>query len=119
MLLKNKKCLVTGGAGFIGSHIVKRLLREGVEEVVVLDNYVTGREDLLEDVLDCVETVKGDIRDAELVGKVMQDVDVVFHDAAQADVPASLRVPGLDFEVNALGTLNVLRAALELSLIHI
>ena len=113
MLLKNKKCLVTGGAGFIGSHIVKRLLREGVEEVVVLDNYVTGRDDLLEDVLDCVEAVKGDIRDAELVGKVMQDVDVVFHQAAQADVPASLRVPGLDFEVNALGTLNVLRAALE------
>ena len=113
MLLKNKKCLVTGGAGFIGSHIVKRLLREGVEEVVVLDNYVTGREDLLEDVLDSVETVKGDIRDAELVGKVMQDVDVVFHQAAQADVPASLRVPGLDFEVNALGTLNVLSAALE------
>jgi len=113
MLLKNKKCLVTGGAGFIGSHIVKRLLREGVEEVVVLDNYVTGRQDLLEDVLDSVETVKGDIRDAELVGKVMEDVDVVFHQAAQADVPASLRVPGLDFEVNALGTLNVLSAALE------
>jgi nucleoside-diphosphate-sugar epimerase len=113
MLLKNKKCLVTGGAGFIGSHIVKRLFHEGVEEVVVLDNFVSGREDLLGEILSKVELIKGDIRDAELVEKVMEDVDVVFHEAAQADVPASLRVPVLDFEVNGIGTLNVLRAALK------
>jgi len=113
MLLKNKKCLVTGGAGFIGSHIVKRLLQEGVDEVVILDNFTSGREDLLEGILDKVELIKGDIRDAELVEKVTEDVDVVFHEAAQADVPASLRKPALDFEVNALGTLNILRAALK------
>lgn len=113
MFLKNKKCLVTGGAGFIGSHIVKRLLREGVDEVVVLDNFVSGREDLLNGIIDKVELIRGDITDAELVEKVMEDVDVVFHEAAQADVPASLRKPALDFEVNGLGTLNILRAALK------
>jgi len=113
MFLKNKKCLVTGGAGFIGSHIVKRLLQEGVDEVVILDNFTSGREDLLEGIVDKVELIKGDIRDAELVQKVTEDVDVVFHEAAQADVPASLRKPGLDFEVNGFGTLNVLRAALK------
>jgi len=113
MFLKNKKCLVTGGAGFIGSHIVKRLLQEGVDEVVILDNFTSGREDLLEGILDKVELIKGDIRDAELVEKVTEDVDVVFHEAAQADVPASLREPALDFEVNGLGTLNILRAALK------
>jgi UDP-glucose 4-epimerase len=113
MFLKNKKCLVTGGAGFIGSHIVKRLLQEGVDEVVILDNFVSGREDLLEGVLDKVELIRGDIRDSELVEKVIEDVDVVFHEAAQADVPASLRKPALDLEVNAIGTLNVLKAALK------
>jgi len=113
MLLKNKKCLVTGGAGFIGSHIAKRLLREGVEEVVVMDNFLSGREDLLEGILDKVELIRGDIRDAELVEKVTSDVDVVFHEAAQADVPASLRIPQVDFEINALGTLNVLKAAVK------
>jgi len=113
MFLKNKKCLVTGGAGFIGSHIVKRLLQEGVDEVVILDNFISGREDLLDGVLDKVELIKGDIRDAELVEKVMEDIDVVFHEAAQADVPASLRKPALDFEVNGIGTLNILRAALK------
>jgi UDP-glucose 4-epimerase len=113
MFLKNKKCLVTGGAGFIGSHIVKRLLREGVDEVVVLDNFVSGREDLLNGIIDKVELIRGDVTDAELVEKVMEDVDVVFHEAAQADVPASLRKPALDFEVNGLGTLNILRAALK------
>lgn len=113
MFLKNKKCLVTGGAGFIGSHIAKRLFHEGVEEVVVLDNFMSGREDLLDGILDKVELVRGDIRDAELVEKVMGDVDVVFHEAAQTDVPASLRIPRFDFKVNALGTLNVLRAAVK------
>jgi nucleoside-diphosphate-sugar epimerase len=113
MFLKNKKCLVTGGAGFIGSYIVKRLLQEGVDEVVVLDNFTSGRKDLLEGVLDKIELIEGDVRDVELVEKVMEDVDVVFHEAAQADVPASLRNPVLDFEVNATGTLNILEAALK------
>ena len=83
--MKNKKCLVTGGAGFIGSTIVKRLLKEDAEEVVILDNFVSGRKDLLNGIMDKVELINGDIREKELVEKVMEDIDVVFHQAAQAD----------------------------------
>jgi len=110
---KNKTCLVTGGAGFIGSHIVKQLLEQEAEEVLVLDNFTYQREDLIAPFLDNIRLEKGDIMDEELVKEIIQNVDVVFHQAAQADVPESLRIPVESLQVNGMGTLNILRAALE------
>jgi nucleoside-diphosphate-sugar epimerase len=105
--------LVTGGAGFIGSHLVDRLLAEGFE-VTVLDDFSGGR---LENV-SChtgvreFHLVRGDVRDVGLVGKVVDGVDVVFHLAALVDVALSVENPVLFDEVNVVGTLNLLRACL-------
>jgi len=112
MSFKNKKCLVTGGAGFIGSYIVKHLLKENAEQVVVLDNFTYNRDDLIGELANQIVLSKGDISDKDLLKKTCEDVDIIFHEAAQADVPASLRIPERDFQVNAAGTLNVLTAAL-------
>jgi nucleoside-diphosphate-sugar epimerase len=109
---KNRRCLVTGGAGFIGSWIVKRLLAENAEQVVVLDDFTYKRDDLISEAGDQVVVRKGDITDKKLVKETCEGIDVIFHQAAQADVPASLRIPERDFQVNANGTLNVLTAAL-------
>jgi nucleoside-diphosphate-sugar epimerase len=105
--------LVTGGAGFIGSHLVDRLLAEGFE-VTVLDDFSGGR---LENV-SChtgvreFHLVRGDVRDFGLVGKVVDGVDAVFHLAALVDVALSIENPVLFNEVNVVGTLNLLRACL-------
>lgn len=100
--------LVTGGAGFIGSNVVGLLREEGCE-VRVLDNLSTGFKQNLEG-LD-VEFVHGDVRDRDLVHKVMNGVDVVFHLAASVGNVRSLRYPREDAEVNAIGTVNILEAA--------
>lgn len=103
------KALVTGGAGFIGSNVVKLLLDEG-HEVVILDNLSTGyRENI--DALPKAAFVEGDIRDGELVSKLMQRVEVVFHLAASVGNRRSIDNPILDSEVNVIGTLNVLEGA--------
>ena len=105
-------CLVTGGAGFIGSHLVERLVKEG-DDVVVLDDLSTGKLDNLQSVWDKIRFVKGDIRDVELVKNATQGVDFIFHQAAMRSVPLSVINP-IDFnEVNVSGTLNVLLAAWE------
>lgn len=101
--------LVTGGAGFIGSHIVHALLEEG-HEVRVLDNLATGNRDNLPTRRD-VEFVEGDIRDLGLVFHSMQGVDAVFHQAALPSVPRSIADPLSCHEVNITGTFNVLLAA--------
>ncbi len=104
------RVLVTGGAGFIGSHLVRRLLREGYE-VVVLDNFCTGRLENLEGVLESVEVVEGDLRDAGAVEGALKGVDAVAHLAALVDVAESVEKPHLYLDVNVYGTLNLLRAA--------
>jgi len=104
------KVLVTGGAGFIGSHLAERLLGEG-HEVRVLDNFSTGRRENLEAVLSQVDLIEGDIRDPGLVRRAMRGVEVVFHQAALRSVPHSVDHPGPTNEVNVGGTLNVLLAA--------
>jgi nucleoside-diphosphate-sugar epimerase len=104
------RVLVTGGAGFIGSHLVERLVREG-EKVTVLDNLTTGRRENLSSVSteDTFRFVEGDIRDREIVRSCVKDADRVVHLAAIASVPFSTKNPGETHDVNVEGTLNILR----------
>lgn len=101
--------LVTGGAGFIGSHIVERLVGLG-HEVRVLDNFSTGSRENLSSI-EGVDILEGDIRDVSSVERAVKGVDVVFHEAALASVPRSVADPASSNEVNVTGTLNVLVAS--------
>jgi UDP-glucose 4-epimerase len=100
------KTLVTGGAGFIGSNLVERLLTLG-HEVVVLDNFATGRRENLAWQRD-VEVVEGDIRSYERVHTAVRGCEAVFHQAALPSVPRSVQDPLTSTEANVTGTLNVL-----------
>jgi nucleoside-diphosphate-sugar epimerase len=106
------KFLVTGGAGFIGSHIVDALVLNG-DEVKVIDNFSSGRRENLENVMDKIDLTEGDIRDGGLLGKTMEGVDYVLHQAALRSVPKSLNDPESYNDVNIGGTLNILKAALD------
>jgi nucleoside-diphosphate-sugar epimerase len=104
--------LVTGGAGFIGSHLVERLVRDGAE-VVVLDDLSTGRREHLRAVRDRIRFIRGSAASLEVCRRAMQGVDYVFHEAAVASVPRSTRDPVTAHQVNVTGTLNILVAAQE------
>lgn len=107
------KALVTGGAGFIGSNLVDALLDRG-DDVVVLDNLATGRRSNLDSAISRgARLVVEDIRDAGLVGSLLDQErpEVVFHLAAQMDVRVSAAKPVYDAEVNVIGTINMLEAA--------
>jgi nucleoside-diphosphate-sugar epimerase len=106
------KYLVTGGAGFIGSHIAENLVKEG-HEVVVYDNLSTGKLANLAGFRERVEFVEGDIRDAKKISETMQGVDVVFHEAAVASVTLSVEQPVETDQINVNGTVCVLNAARE------
>jgi UDP-glucose 4-epimerase len=103
-------CLVTGGAGFIGSHLVDGLLSAG-HKVRVLDNFSTGNPNNLLAVRKQIELIEGDIAKPEVVRKAMQGVELVFHQAALASVPRSVADPLATNLVCVNGTLNVLLAA--------
>jgi len=105
-----ERYLVTGGAGFIGSNIVRRLLREG-HEVQVLDNFSTGDRDNLKG-LD-VELIEGDVVNYYIVQRAIKGIDYILHQAALSSVPRSINDPIATGSVNVLGTLNVLAAATE------
>jgi UDP-glucose 4-epimerase len=102
--------LVTGGAGFIGSSIVARLLARG-DSVIVLDDFSSGREANLAGLAGALEVVRGDVRDAALVAKVVRGVDGVFHEAAMPSVARSIAEPAACDEINTHGTLGILEAA--------
>jgi nucleoside-diphosphate-sugar epimerase len=104
------KVLVTGGGGFIGSHVVDRLLTEG-HEVRALDNFATGRRENLEAVLDDIELVEGDIQSYERAHTAVRSCDVVLHQAALPSVPRSVLDPLTSNASNVIGTLNLLLAA--------
>jgi len=109
------RILVTGGAGFIGSHICRDLLREG-HEVVCLDNFdpyydpAYKRQNL--EGLD-LKLVEGSVTDFDLIKKLCQDCEFIYHEAAQAGVRTSVENPMKSYNVNTEGTLNVLKAALD------
>lgn len=104
--------LVTGGAGFIGSHITEELVKRK-QKVIVLDNFSTGREGNIKSFLKEIEIIKGDIRDIEVLKKAMKNVDYVLHQAALRSVPKSIDNPKYFNDVNVSGTLNVLLASKE------
>ncbi len=108
------KALVTGGAGFIGSHIVDRLIERG-DDVIVYDNMSTGIEDFIKPHFENpkFKFVQGDILDTEKLKAEMQGVDFVFHLAAHADVRSGFLDHKIDLEQNLLGTISVLEAMKE------
>jgi UDP-glucose 4-epimerase len=105
-----ERYLVTGGAGFIGSHLVEALLRQG-QTVLVLDNFDTGSRSNLEGMDGNLEIIESTIEDLETLRRAMKNVDYVFHEAARGSVPRSIQDPLATHQVNITGTLNVLMAA--------
>jgi UDP-glucose 4-epimerase len=101
------RALVTGGAGFIGSHLADALLADG-HDVIVLDNLITGR---VENVPDAAKFVEGDVADPDAVDRAVAGCDVVFHEAALGSVPRSIEKPLATDQANVTGTLAVLDGA--------
>jgi nucleoside-diphosphate-sugar epimerase len=116
--------LVTGGAGFIGSNVVEELLRRG-ERVRILDNFSTGKRDNVTEIqkilknendphsLQRLELIEGDVRSYQTVREAVDDVDFILHQAALPSIPRSIKDPITTNEVNVVGTLNILNAAIE------
>ena len=109
---EKKLYLVTGGAGFIGSHITEALVKRG-DRVRVLDNLLTGHRANLAHLNGSVEFIEGDIRDAAQTRAAAEGVHIVFHEAAIPSVPRSVADPQLNHDSNVQGTFNVLMAARE------
>ena len=108
-----KKYVVTGGAGFIGSALVRGLLKLGDGHVTVIDNLLTGFARNLDKVRDSITFHEADIRRYDTIVSAIRDADIVFHEAAIPSVPRSIKDPVPSHEVNIDGTFNVLRAAAE------
>ena len=106
------KVLVTGGAGFIGSHIVEYLVQRG-DDVTVLDNLNNGKMQNLSKVNNDINFVNGDVRDYKLIERLTKDSDGVFHEAALVSVPQSFEMQDEYFDVNVNGTENILKLAKE------
>ena len=106
----NLHCLITGGAGFIGSHLAEGLLAAG-HRVRVLDNFSTGKPDNLSAIINNVDLIEGDIRNYQTVRQAAKRIDVIFHQAAMASVFESMQNPARNHDINVNGTLYVLEAA--------
>ena len=106
------KALVTGGAGFIGSHLVENLLKKNIE-VIVYDDFSSGNPENLKSVQSHINIIRGDIRDINALNSAIKGVDLVFHLAALASVSQSIADPINNASINSTGTLNVLWAALK------
>jgi len=107
--MKQKRILITGGAGFIGSHLIDNLLDQNYD-VVTIDNFSTGKIENLIKVKDKIKIIKGDLRNLDFVMKNVKNVDLIFHLAANYSVEYSSENPIFDFESNTLTTLNILEA---------
>ena len=112
--METLRVLVTGGGGFIGSHLVKALVEAG-HQVRVLDNLSTGSIENIADILNAIEFVRGDVRDHGIVESAVRSVDAVVHLAALIDVAESVEKPDLYFDVNVRGTYNVVKASKNVS----
>ncbi|MEO6149638.1 MAG: NAD-dependent epimerase/dehydratase family protein, partial [Mucilaginibacter sp.] len=111
--ISKKRFLVTGGAGFIGSHLVEYLLQHNAAKVRVLDDFSTGYYHNIKQFRDnpAFEFIEGDIRDVEMCNEVMRGMDYVLHQAALGSAPRSIADPAATNDVNITGFLNVLTAA--------
>jgi len=107
-----KRALITGGAGLVGSHIADLLVRDGLDEIVIVDNFTRGRRDNLANALasGTITIVEGDVRDRKLMAEAMRGIDVVFHQAA-IRITQCAEDPRLALDVLSTGTFNVLEAA--------
>ena len=110
-MLKNKKILVTGGAGFIGSHLVDKLL-ENNNQIRVLDNLLKGNK-LSKSSKKCIEFINGDVRDIHTMDKVLKNIDYVFHMAAYLGVDDVAINPIETMEVESIGTQNLIKCSLK------
>ncbi|GAB4396283.1 MAG: SDR family oxidoreductase [Anaerolineales bacterium] len=102
--------LITGGAGFIGSHLVRALLQRG-DSVRVLDNFSTGRRENLAGLRGDLKIIEGDLRDPLKVAEAVRSVDIIFHEAAFVSVPQSMQEPLTCLDINVNGTATLLEAA--------
>lgn len=114
MKLEDKNILVTGGAGFIGSHLVDKLVERGAN-VIVVDNLKDGTLENLRESIDKIKFYDVDVRDYHKIKEILEShsIEIVFHLAANANVPYSVKHPEYDFETNAVGTFNILKASLD------
>ena len=106
------KVLVTGGAGFIGSHLVRRLLSDG-HDVRVLDNLSTGKLENINDLMNDTEFVKGDMCDEKVASAAVAERELIFHEAALPSVPRSIKNPKESIRNNVIGTVTLLKAAVD------
>ena len=109
------KYAVTGGAGFIGSHLVKNLVERG-NEVIVIDNLNTGKKQNVEKISKKIDFFEVDIRDFSAIEDILKNIDGVFHEAALASVQDSFRIPDEFFEVNVNGTENIFKIGKKLGI---
>ena len=109
------KYAVTGGAGFIGSHLVKKLVERG-NEVIVIDNLNTGKKQNIEKISKKIDFFEVDIRDFSAIEDILKNIDGVFHEAALASVQDSFRTPDEFFDVNVNGTENIFKIAKKLGI---
>ncbi len=106
------KYFVTGGAGFIGSELVKRLLKKN-QQVTVYDNFSLGKQKFLDKRNPNLKIIKGDIQNSSLLANSIKNHDFVYHLAANSDIPKGIKNSKLDFEINTVGTLNVLNSMVK------
>jgi len=110
-----KNFLITGGAGFVGSHLATKLIKKG-NKITILDDLNTGKESNLEKIKDKINFIRGDIRDLDLLREISKDKDGIFHEAARASVQESFEKPDEYHNVNVKGTENVFTAAKEVGI---
>lgn len=110
MFTQKHTWLITGGAGFIGSHLARELVRRG-QKVRVFDDFSSGNVDNLADIKNDIECITGDIRDYAALNKACQGIEYISHHAALVSVPQSIQQPRETMEINVQGTVNLLEAA--------